>query len=111
MTGKGDIQRAVEALEERKKALGIGDGSGGGDLIEGEERVRLLLSGMDIDIEELTEALSMVARAERVARQAGIPAEFISPGFFMDGLATGLVMAEQRRRREIQEEGEEEEGG
>lgn len=106
MTGKGDIQRAVEALEERKKALGIGDGSGAGDLIEGEERVRLLLSGMDIDIGELTEVLNMVARAEEVARQAGIPGQLISPGFFVDGMATGLVMAEQRRRREIQEEEE-----
>lgn len=99
MIEQGEIERAIARYNDRKDA--IKEGLGGNLEVRdmGEENMRLLLAGLDIDLGELDffrrKALGAVLG---VAQQnPEIPVEHLIAGTWVDGFVTGVILGEGRR--------------
>lgn len=87
------IKDAIRLYEERKRASGV---SGNDPNPQGEDIVRRVLSGLDLDFEELLDLRSSLAGApmNTIAMGGGLPHVLV--GQWVDGLATGLLLARLR---------------
>jgi hypothetical protein len=92
----GEISTAIKRLDDRKRAAVEGFGYGNNDVTE--EQVRLVASGFDLDNEEMDEIRERCIAAFQVALlQGGRPLTLVG-AIFLDGLMTGLLIAEARER-------------
>lgn len=89
----GEIAAAVEILNGRKNAI---DEEGPVEI--GPSQVAAILSGFDLDYDEISDALHSVARfaVQLEAGSEGTPGA-VAALCFCDGLAAGLLIAEERQ--------------
>jgi hypothetical protein len=92
----GEIADAVHRYTDRKKAAGVAPE--GSKMPEG--AARLIISGFDLDYDELLECqIDVVKVAFAAALSHPLPEVFF--GQWIDGLVTGLVMGQIRREKEM----------
>lgn len=99
----GELVRAIKLIDRRKEAVSDSP-------VHTREEAQRLWIGFDIDIDEVFEVEPAI---EKVANSAILMAsmardetqvmrviEKVVFGFFLDGLAVGLMMADQRQQRQ-----------
>jgi len=89
---RGEIERAIERYNDRKDAGGIGEGK----RVQREDVSRRMLSGLDLDYDEIQRLKVPLATAPMEAIKAGLPVVEVMSGQWFDGLITGLLLAESR---------------
>lgn len=87
----GEIAAAIKRYTERKEATPLRN-----DRIAAEDVYRLVLSGLDLDFQELMELKLPVVKPAVEAVHAGVPRGEVFYGMWVDGLVTGLMIAEAR---------------
>lgn len=97
------LAAAVAALTERKRAMGLADGGGTIRLDEEDDGVldgRQLLVGLDLDLEELERVVLIITATtlHGAMEQGQGPLKTVA-GAWLDGLLTGLILAELRANR------------
>lgn len=107
----GEIEDGVRRYEDRKEAVYKGDRDSGSGAID-TEVMRTLLVGLDLDIEELAEYRVLAAQAalevfKRATGHIGAHAAFVHTmaGTWVDGIITGLLIAQAREKAEVADEG------
>lgn len=92
----GEIREAFDIFNERKAPLIEGQSA-----MVGDDVARLMLSGLDLDLEEIQGLKRQIASSFVMAVEEGgcHPLESAF-GLWVDGLATGLILAERRARAE-----------
>jgi hypothetical protein len=97
----GEITDAVDKHEERKSAaLGkrFDDAPIGVDA-DGEGVIKLLLSGLELDLDELMEQSGQVSHVAATAVLAGASHPMpVLKGVWVDGLVTGMLIVEARQK-------------
>lgn len=91
----GELREAVEAYEERKQAVECPNGAA----VE-EDVGRLLISGLDLDYDEIFELKKMALVPALDAMLVGVNPLEVVFGMWVDGIVTGLILAERRARAE-----------
>lgn len=94
----GEIEAAVDRLKERKAAASI-DVSGFGEAVD-VEVFRRIWSGLDLDMDEVLERAQSVRYSAFGSLSSGMNAVDVVAGYWFDGIATGLLIAEARAREE-----------
>jgi hypothetical protein len=89
----GEIREAANVLEERKDAIVPGQSE-----MVGDDEARLMVSGLDLDLDELCGFKREVGFAFIAAVRGGINPVEAAFGLWVDGLVTGLILAERRAR-------------
>lgn len=106
-----EIADAMDAMNERKRAV-TGDASAtpAGKIVE-VDGIRLLVVGLGLDAEDLLEQATAVAAQsiESVGLQGPASVPHVFAGTWVDGLLTGLTLAE-RREKPPAPDGEDENG-
>lgn len=92
MTAHPNLRTAMDALERRKKAAGVGTG----EWLETAQAVGIL-SGTDLTVAELTDAVQGPAMWT-IPYAVSMGLANAGGAMWIDGLLTGLELAEQRRR-------------
>jgi hypothetical protein len=97
----GEIKAAEQRYRDRVDAAGVADTAmRGASEDEAEAAVRRMLSGFDLDIDELKEVLGRRhLQASMAMVISGAPA-LTCATFFSEGIAVGLLLAEARQREE-----------
>lgn len=90
-----EIREAMVRMEERKIAAGIGGSFG--QVCE-EDITRATFSGLDLDVDEIYELQPLVAASFMGAVLQGLDPGLAAAGLYWDGIATGLLIAEQRAK-------------
>lgn len=92
----GEIQQALIRLNERKIAMGAS-----GEVKQYRDREHLaLVSGLDLDPEELIRAERLAAGHGLSLALEGAPSNAILAEAFRDGLVAGMLIAEARAKAE-----------
>lgn len=89
------LMDTIRRYDERKAAVGVENQR----LVE-MDPVRGLLSGFDLDVDELVDLKPFLVAAAVRASVTGIPAGEILFGQWVDGLMTGLLFAEEAAKAE-----------
>ncbi len=97
------VTDACEALTKRKEAiLGMEEGERPDDAIDiglaGAEEVAQMLMGWDIDLRELVDVVDSVSLTMMLTMLAAGSPQLVIGGTWIDGLATGLMLAELRQK-------------
>lgn len=90
---KGEINIALDRLEERKAAAAALP-----DRLSTPEQTRLVWSGLDLDYEEISGLMPEVFASVLQAVVGGVPVHQVGAGMWFDGIAIGLLIAEQRHQ-------------
>lgn len=85
------ILDAIKLYDERKKAIGLGSHS-----VQGEDVIRLLFSGFDLDPDELLSLRPVLLAVPIAAIMEGANVAGVIEGMWVDGLITGLYLARLR---------------
>lgn len=85
------ILDAIRLYDERKDAVGVGLHG-----VHGEDTVRLVFSGLDLDLDELISLRPVLLTAPISAINRGANIAGVIEGMWVDGLATGLLLARLR---------------
>ncbi len=97
----GEIQAAQQRLRERVDAADAVDKVIGGITeSEAEATLRRMLSGLDLDFNELQEVVHLRQQQATLAMLLSGRPGMIAATFFSEGIAVGLLMAEARARAE-----------
>ena len=89
----GELMTAVNRLEGRKQAAGVSD-----QQRAPEDAVRFVLAEFDLDLDELKEIRMAVAGSGIRAAASGFSLVEIVDATWVDGLITGLMLAEERQK-------------
>lgn len=97
----GEIERAVERYEARKTAIYAG---GDRESLD-QDRMRTLLVGLDIDLDELNDfrhavveaSLEVFSRALDEGLNAHMALAHTLAGTWVDGIVTGILMEQDRK--------------
>lgn len=92
---RGEIKRARKRHYDRKVAGGASN-----DRLAEHDESRRILSGLDLDLDELLKLSGDVVAAPIEASRAGVAPQDLLFGMWVDGLVVGLLLAEQRREEE-----------
>lgn len=90
----GEVMAAMKRMEARKESIDLG--AVGESL--GEDRARAVLSGLDLEMEEVFAAQMSVGKAFVHGAVSGLDPIHMAAGLWVDGLAAGLLIAEARQR-------------
>lgn len=94
------VVEAIEVMNARKKAA-IEAGGAIQSELSTEEVARLVVClGTDLDYDELLGLKEMLWVGPTAALQSGVDGKSVLHGHWVDGLVTGLVLADLRRREE-----------
>jgi hypothetical protein len=94
-----EIQDAMRRVEDRKRAALEGFGVGGNEATE--EQGRLVVSGSDLDFDEIREVQRIVAETFVIGAVQGYNAAALAGAVFTDGVLVGLAIAEARTKAEV----------
>jgi len=86
-----EIEEARARHMERKLAAGAVNTQS-----QDESVARAVFSGLDIDFDEIMRLRNDIVAAPMAALAGGIPIHEVLLGFWVDGMAVGLLMAEKR---------------
>jgi hypothetical protein len=90
----GELEEAIKRHDEKKIAAGIDRPA---NQSQNEDVTRAVLSGWDLDLREIVNLFpALVAHPIRAIQHVGLPNVLL--GQWVDGLATGLTLADMRRR-------------
>lgn len=82
----------MDRYEDRKEAMSL---HGNANEVE-TDQIRVLLSGLDLDVEELANLSLYVAHAALTGLRHGVPLPGVMKGAWVDGLVTGILLQEAR---------------
>ena len=96
----GEILTALSRLEDRKDAvLGESETTRGATHV-GTDGYRLQLAGSGLDFTEILEARELIAQTFVAAVSQGVNPLEVGAEIFVDGLLTGILIAEERQKAE-----------
>lgn len=82
-------------MEDRKIAAGVTHGEG---QVVNDDQMRAVWSGLDLELAEVDAFRRQVMEAAYASELAGIPGCAVAAGMYFDGIATGILIAEQREK-------------